>query len=137
MANPWIRWIGTAPWRVIDGTIRRMETNGHVSITPGDREGVVGWICALLDAELQFRDSRFTRVCHVFDGYQNAELPSGDVKGIALEACALMDNGGGESDLAQQLARFQEEVPAPEAHSGIELAAFASRILNAYHAPID
>jgi hypothetical protein len=114
-----------------------METGGHLTVTPGDRESVVGWICALLDAELLFRDSRFTRVCQVFDGYKDTELPGGNAKAIALEACALMDNGGGESELSQHLARFQQEVPAPEGGSRIELPTFASRMLDAYRARTD
>ena len=137
MVNPWIRWIGTAPWRVVDDTMRLLERKGHVSFTADKRDTVVGEICSALDGEFLLRDSRFRRVCQVFDGYEETQLPGGDLRMIALEACGIIDNGGGELELSRHFARYQREAPPPEVASSIELAAFVPRMLEAYHAPID
>ena len=136
VVSPWIRWIDTAPWRVVDSAIRHLESNGEM-LTIADRDIVVGTICCYLDGELLLRESRFSRVCRVFDGYEETELPGGDLKGIALEACGVMDNGGGELELSHYLARYQDEVPTPEVGWRIDLAALAKRLLEAYQAPID
>lgn len=137
MVSPWIRWIGTAAWRVVDGAIRHLESDGEIILTAADRDTVVGLICCYLDGELLLRESRFTRVCRVFDGYEETDLPGGDVKGIALEACAVMDNGGGELELSHYLSRYQDEAPTPEVGWKIDLAGFAKRLFAAYQAPID
>jgi len=137
MASPWIRWIGTAPWRVVDDAIRHLETRGRVMVRSEDRDKVVGEICSSLDAELLLGDSRFTRVRHVFDGYDEKQLPGGDLVIIALEACAIIDGGGGALELSRHRFLYQREAPPPEVPSSIDLTAFVPRILEAYHAPID
>lgn len=117
--------------------MRHLESDSQIIVMTDDRDAIVGTICCLLDGDLLLRDSRLTRICQVFNGYEETQLPGGDLKGIALEACAVIDNGGGELELSHYLARYQDEVPSPEGGWTIELAAFAPRILEAYHAPID
>ena len=70
-----------------------------------------------------------TATSRVFDGYEEKDLPDGNRKGIALQACGVMDNGGGELELSHYLARYQHETPTPEAGWKIELAAFANASL--------
>ncbi len=84
-------------------------------------------------AELLLRGTRLTRVLDVFRDSDENDLPGGDVKGIALESCAVVDNGARPTQLAALLARYQQEVAVVNKGT-VDLPSFAERIVDAYHA---
>jgi hypothetical protein len=133
MTDPFTRWRGTPLWEALDAALRRVEGDGLLTMAEGPdaREAAVGHLCAHLDAE---GVAAGTRLAAVRATLAAAGWRAEDYRdNLALELCAVIDNGGGVGELAAYARRFVDDgstlgVMAPAG----DLAVLAAEVLGAY-----
>jgi len=129
--DPFVRWRSTALWRVLDDALRRAEATGLLQfIADGGREAVVGHLCGDLDAEGVASGTRRAAVYAVLHG---AGWTEEDFAGsLALELCALLDRGAAIEDVAEYIARFEDEMREGASSALHERLALAVAVSEAY-----
>ena len=129
--DPFVRWRGTALWRVLDDALLRAEADGILQfIADGGREAAVGHLCVHLDAEGVAAGTRRAGVYAVLHRAGWGE--EGFADSLALELCALLDWGTAIEDVAEYIRRFEDEVGERAPSALHERLALAVAVLEAY-----
>lgn len=134
MPDQWLRWKNSSAWRAVEQALHYLERAGQLHVPHGTEESVIGAVCASLDMECCLSGSRLAHVMEVFDDVAESKLPGGSALLIALETCSVIENGGGEAELAAYLAEYQREPGVKVLSSAVtvDLVPYAPLIAHAY-----
>ncbi len=129
--EPFVRWRGTALWRVLDDALLRAEADGLLQfLADGGREAAVGHLCVHLDAEGVAAGTRRAGVHAVL--YHAGWGEQGFADSLALELCALLDWGTAIEVVAEYIRRFEDEVGERVPSALHERLALAVTVSEAY-----
>lgn len=132
MNDPYVRWRSTALWRAVEHWLVDCESAGKLRVAPGGHADLIGQLCSLLDADGHLAGSRLARVRQVF--VESGCEPLGiDATGVALEACAVMDRGAGQEELADYVANYHREALEVQRIMSPDFSVLARRLLEAYY----
>lgn len=137
MRDPWIRWKGSSAWNGLERAIRYLGSVDQLRVSAGMEESVIGALCAALDLENCLSGSRLSHVKGVLEVVPESDLPGGSALAIALESCSVIENGGGEEELAAYLDQYQLEpgVKVLSSPTTVDLIPFAPLLVRAYATP--
>lgn len=134
--DPYIRWKETALWRTLTEMLRRLAADGHIQLgQENDSMTIVrGELCSALDFYGHTAGTRFALVRATLERLRSDgfTIEEDDVLGLALEACALIDNDATEQELAAHIAKYEADAGDMPEHPMHDLMPIARALVLAY-----
>ena len=134
--DPYIRWKETALWRTLTEMLRRLAADGHIQFGQEDDAMTIvrGELCSALDFYGHTAGTRFALVRATLERFRSDgfSIEEDDVLGLALEACALIDNDATEQELAAHFAKYEADAGDMPEHPMHELMPIARALVLAY-----